>query len=182
MTNDHNQTNLLQLVKEIYDHVGSDDLQALPYKLYTLVNARKFLVDNALPFPRGEGDETLDNILRPYASLDDLQAAAIKAIEKQGNNTWTTYKAFYSYWGKAVTLDDADERIHGIIERGGDDDIDQRELAYHLVDSLGGVEELDKQTLETYFDYEAFGRDLILSGDYTLVDDGNGRNIVTWNY
>lgn len=181
MTKDQNQTSVFQLVKQIADHVANNDLQELPYKLYTLINARKFLFDNALPFPRGEGDETLDNILRPYASLDDLQDAAIKAIEDAGSNTWSTYKTFYGYWGRPVTLDDADERIHGIIKRGWDDDIDQRELAYHLVESLGGVEELGKQTLEDYFDYEAFGRDLVLSGDYTLIDDGNGNNIVVCN-
>lgn len=182
MTKDQNQTSVFQLVKQIADHVGSDDLQELPYKLYTLINARKFLVDNALPFPDHEGDETLDNIISPYASLDELQDAAIKAIEDAGNNTWNTYRTYYDHWGGAATLDDIDDRILCLIRREVDDHNDQRELAYCLIDTLGGIGEIDRQTLETYFDYAAWGQDLVISGDYSLVDDGQGNNVVIWSH
>ena len=182
MTKDQNQTSVFQLVKQIADHVGSDDLQELPYTLYTLINARKFLVDNALRFPTRENDQTLDDVLSPFASRDDLQAAAVKAIEEHGNNTWHTYRTYYDHWGGADTLDDIDDRILCLIRREADDHGDQRALAYCLIESLGGIGEIDRQTLADYFDYSAYGRDLILSGDYTLVDDGNGRNIVIWNY
>lgn len=44
------------------------------------------------------------------------------------------------------------------------------ELAYAVLDEMGGVESLDKDTLENYFDYDAYGRDL--GFDFTFVDDG----------
>ena len=44
------------------------------------------------------------------------------------------------------------------------------DLAYWYVDEmLGGVENLDKNTQEMYFDYEAFGRDLAIN-DYRDID------------
>lgn len=33
-------------------------------------------------------------------------------------------------------------------------------IAYNYIDNLGGIEYLDKRTLENFFDYEYFGRDL----------------------
>lgn len=182
MTKDQNQTSVFQLVKQIADHVANNDLQELPYKLYTLINARKYLYDNALRFPSRENDQTLDDVLSPYSTLDDLQAAAVKAIEEHGNNTWHTYRTYYDHWGEADTLDDIDDRILCLIRREADDHNDQRALAYCLIDTLGGIGEIDRQTLETYFDYAAWGRDLVLGGDYSLVDDGQGNNVVIWNY
>ena len=43
-----------------------------------------------------------------------------------------------------------------------------RDLAYHYVDVLGGIERLGKDTTERYFDYESFGRDLAY--DYNNYD------------
>ena len=33
------------------------------------------------------------------------------------------------------------------------------------------ISELPRETLERYFDYEAFGRDLVLGGEFTIIRD-----------
>ena len=52
------------------------------------------------------------------------------------------------------------------------------ELGYSYVDMMGGTKELANKTLEFYFDYEAFGRDLVLSGEFTITKDGKGVNLI----
>ena len=43
---------------------------------------------------------------------------------------------------------------------------EEQEVGYAYVDEIyGGPEYLSKEILERYFDYEAFGRDILLSGD-----------------
>ena len=43
---------------------------------------------------------------------------------------------------------------------------EEQEVGYAYVDEVcGGLECLSKEILERYFDYEAFGRDILLSGD-----------------
>ena len=52
------------------------------------------------------------------------------------------------------------------------------ELGYAYVEMMGGTKELSNKTLEYYFDYEAFGRDLVLSGEFTITKDGKGVNLI----
>ena len=52
------------------------------------------------------------------------------------------------------------------------------ELGYAYVDMMGGTKELANKTLESYFDYEAFGRALVLSGEFTITKDGKGVNLI----
>lgn len=61
--------------------------------------------------------------------------------------------------------DDVEEWYDEHFEGEFDSDTD---LAYNYVDMVGGASELGKDTLERYFDYEAFGRDLAY--DYTEID------------
>ena len=72
----------------------------------------------------------------------------------------------FDYYGHLE--DDEIERIQEdlfIIEAQND-----RELAEKYVDDIcGGIEWLDRETLERYFDFEAFGRDL--SFDYTKTEN-----------
>jgi antirestriction protein len=39
---------------------------------------------------------------------------------------------------------------------------DEAELAEELIDQTGGLDQMDKETLARYFDFEAFGRDLVM--------------------
>ena len=50
------------------------------------------------------------------------------------------------------------------------------QVAEDYIDSLGSIEELGKETLNNYFDYEAFGRDIRLN-DMTESD-----GYLFWNH
>lgn len=109
-----------------------------------------------------------------------------KRQETYTNGNWSeeVYELYREYYGTETpeaTVEEADEHIQGIIDRGWDEEGDHEHLGYFLLDAIGGPSELDKETLEQYFDYSAFGRDCVLGGDYTLIDDGNGNNIVVCN-
>ena len=46
------------------------------------------------------------------------------------------------------------------------------ELGYaYVVNFYCDISELPRETIEMYFDYEAFGRDLVLSGEFTIIRD-----------
>lgn len=53
------------------------------------------------------------------------------------------------------------------------DDPSYKDLAYSILEKTG---ELDPNDWKSYFDYEAFGRDLVMSGDYTIISNGYIRN------
>lgn len=53
---------------------------------------------------------------------------------------------------------------------------DEEDLAIEIIEQMGGTETLDKSTLERYFNYEAYGRDLAL-GDYAKTSRGYVRMI-----
>ena len=44
--------------------------------------------------------------------------------------------------------------------------ISKEEFANWYIEGLDSIEELGQQTLENYFDYESYGRDLIFNGAY----------------
>lgn len=77
-----------------------------------------------------------------------------------------------------ATADRADEAYIGELDPvaclcGNED----REIAYAVVDLCGGVDQLDRETLERYFNYEAYGRDCRLSGDVVST----GKNLYWGN-
>lgn len=85
--------------------------------------------------------ETID-MLRRYEDFDDTQKEVFAALIDDG---YEEDKAF----------DIVDDGDYFYIE--GDSNTD---LAYNYIDEIGGIEALGRDTLERYFDYEAFGRDL----------------------
>ena len=54
---------------------------------------------------------------------------------------------------------------------------DEEDLALEIIEQMGGTETLDKSTLERYFNYEAYGRDLVLGSDYAKTSHGYVRMI-----
>ena len=95
--------------------------------------------------------ETID-MLRKYEDFDDTQKEVFAAFIDDG---YEVDEAF-------SIVDDGD---YFYIE--GDSDTD---LAYNYIDDIGGIEQLDRDTLERYFDYDAFGRDLA----YDFIETENG--------
>lgn len=51
------------------------------------------------------------------------------------------------------------------------------DMAYQLIDDMGGPEELGRDTLETYFDYEMLGRDLSFDDYETDEEDEDGNTV-----
>ena len=85
--------------------------------------------------------ETVD-MLRKYEDFDDTQREVFAAFIDDG---YEVDEAF----------DIVDNRDYIYYEADSDAD-----LAYNYIDEIGGVENLDRDTIEQYFDYDAYGRDL----------------------
>ena len=62
----------------------------------------------------------------------------------------------YESFGSDVRMDYTEEEL----EEMGYDELDDTELGERLVDEIGGFDELGQKTIEMYFDYDKFGRDL----------------------
>lgn len=75
----------------------------------------------------------------------------------------------YESFGSDARMDYSDEDL----EEYGYDELDDTELGERLVDDMGGFDQLGKETIESYFDYDRFGRDL--EQDFISVkgDDGD---------
>lgn len=56
---------------------------------------------------------------------------------------------------------------------------DEQDLGYAVVEALGGVENFDPDTLQSYFNYESFGRDLTFEG-YN-IDNGFAYRVAMHN-
>lgn len=56
---------------------------------------------------------------------------------------------------------------------------DEQDLGYAVVEALGGVENLDPDTLQSHFNYESFGRDLTFEG-YN-IDNGFAYRVAMHN-
>lgn len=53
-----------------------------------------------------------------------------------------------------------------------DDCYTDQDLGYAIVDTLGGIDQIDKETLEMYFDYDGYGRDAKINGSFYEVEPG----------
>jgi len=69
----------------------------------------------------------------------------------------------------------AEELLEGFEEHYEGEYVDRAEFAGQLLDSSGMLAELP-QFAQTYFDYESYGRDLILGGDYWEAEGYYFRN------
>lgn len=90
------------------------------------------------------------NFLGEYPSLDDLNEFG-KLVEDNA------FKAILDASGNFNTAKDIYERRAYTFFP---DEDDWTEFAQHYIDETGGVESLDEDSIEEYFDYEALGRDL----------------------
>lgn len=73
---------------------------------------------------------------------------------------------------------DLDEQIQHCEDEDLDfihsDDPSYEDLAYSILEEIGDLDPDDWKS--RYFDYVAYGRDLVMSGDYTIVSNGYIRN------
>lgn len=129
----------------------------LEYAIEDLEGEEYFIADYELPFHVGEYDDPLAiNRVMELADENDIPGPVLDAVIDHVG-------------GIRYLLDDPDKLedvrwMEGIRT--------QQDLAIEVVDQMGGPSELGEKTLEMYFDYEAFGRDLEINGDYTILDKG----------
>lgn len=140
----------------------------------------------------GDIDEVLDHVddlivIEQNSFGDDYQdiayyyVDAFGDISELGRNTLETYfdydafgrdLGFESWENPDYDPDDPDSEEY--ISAGeyicGDEYASDQEIGEtYVYDILGGIEELGKDTLEDYFDYEAYGRDIYLEGNFYKV-------------
>ena len=101
-----------------------------------------------------------------YSSLDNLNAIA-ENVEKYELDYVNVLLDDGAIGMKDLIEGDIEEimQSHTFIELGPNMN-EEQEVGYACVDEIyGGPEYLSKEILERYFDYEAFGRDILLSGE-----------------
>ena len=142
-----------------YDNEGN----FVPYVIETDENGYEYVYEE---YAIHDYETDLNISISEYSSLNDLNAIA-ENVEK--------YELDYVN----VLLDDGVIDMKDLIE-GDLEEImqnysfielepnmnEEQEVGYAYVDEVcGGLECLSKEILERYFDYEAFGRDILLSGE-----------------
>lgn len=87
-------------------------------------------------------------------------------------------------WDYIEKINDYDKQmVDAVIDYGFDlDDVDdfgyyddchnERSFAQSYVSEIGGVEALERSTLESYFDYESYGRDLFMENSMIPYKNG----------
>jgi antirestriction protein len=115
-----------------------------------------FITDYEAPFEINEYDdiEELNDIAREIQDFNSTQLEVLKAYEEAG-----------------YEMRDAIEKVidNEFFYLEGDTEED---LAWSYIDAIGSFEDaVSKENKQYYFDYEAYGRDLVLGGDYTYVED-----------
>ena len=100
-----------------------------------------------------ESLESLNDIAEQLSELNDSELECVEALMISGS---TLQEAIDSYPDCVVYPD-----CH-----------DMTDIAYEFVESAGLLDSLP-ENLRSYFDYEAFGRDLGYEGRYVFLDNGD---------
>lgn len=115
-----------------------------------------FITDYEAPFKIGE-----------YDSLDDLNdiAEAGKGFDE------IDWIAFSEYLDNSFSKEEALQKTkdHDYFFLRGNND---KEAGMSYIEEIGGITALPKEDLIEHFDYDSYGRDLIINGDYRKVKDG----------
>ena len=96
-----------------------------------------------------------------YSLIDTFYNGDLSQIQDIEN--YFDYEKFANdlYFDFDVIVDGMDKEDIEELEK-----LSKEEFADWYIESLGSIEELGQQTLENYFDYEKYGRDIIFDGAY----------------
>lgn len=171
------------------------DYQNFPSSLYSESN-----IDNVwdyIDFKEENSwisDEVLDAVLEDYSfeeavkKFDDgdivvypdcksMGDVAQHLISEHGNEIFndSTYENAFDYeqYGKESSWDwsESDNDGQTIYTAYGVDEDDDESLGIAIVDSFGGLEELGKETIMRYVDFDTIGRDLEIDGNWIHCGD-----------
>lgn len=101
-----------------------------------------------------------------YSSIKELNEYAEKLEEISDIDHLKDFLEIYSIEDIIDSRDDLE-----FVEANDDED-----LAQELIEQMGGIETLGVETLQRYFNFSAYGRDLAIS-DYSKTSHGYIRNI-----
>lgn len=124
-------------------------------------------LDEALRWVDDEG--------RPFEG--DTKAFAQDFADDQGSDFFTGKDAYFDFesFGQDLKFDlDADNE-----DDSRQLDMSDKDLGEEYVDSMGGVQALGKETVERYFDWDYFARDLDIGGD-TVEYEFAGQTWTIW--
>jgi antirestriction protein len=162
------------------EYMGEKDFEKL-YQIAEVANDKGLPIDVLMEAVAdfGADEDQIERIAEAYytsvpASMgNESRDFAYEYIDSIGSITDAVSKPdfYFDYesFGSDARMDYTDEEL----EEYGYDELDDTELGERLVDEMGGIEQLGDKTIEMYFDYDKFGRDL--EYDFTSVkgDDGN---------
>ena len=123
-----------------------------------------------------DGDVNLDNHtfieLDQNTILSDESNLAYSLIDTFYNGDLSQIQDIENYFDYEKFANDLYFDFDVIVDGMDKEDIEEleklskEEFADWYIESLGSIEELGQQTLENYFDYEKYGRDIIFDGAY----------------
>ena len=137
-------------------------------------------------------DDDFESVLEDIGINDEYEEWFITDYENDYGYEVGEYDNIFELNEIAERLEDLDEdqaqMISAIIDSGYANDIDEAitmldnvmvypnchdmtDVAYEYIDQIG-IENLGRDTLENYFDHEAFGRDLGFDGTFLEYDGG----------
>jgi len=129
-------------------------------------------IDDMIVF-KASGGDNYDDIAHYYVKM----GGGIEEVERDTLESYFDYDdfgrdlGFQTYENNDYDPDDPDseETLSASQYYCGEDYASDSEIGEACVEEIGGVEELGIDTLQNYFDYEAYGRDIKIGGDFHTV-------------
>jgi antirestriction protein len=162
-----------------HESMGEKDFDKL-YQIAEVANDRGIPIDVLMEAVAdfGADEDQIESIADSYYGSvstnfgNEFKDFAYEYIDSVGGFEGVSNADFYfdyDSFGSDARMDYTDEEL----EEYGYDELDDTELGERLVDEMGGVDQLGQKTIEMYFDYDKFGRDL--EQDFISVkgDDGD---------
>lgn len=115
-----------------------------------------FITDYEAPFEIGEYDD-IDELNEIAEAIENFNATELEVLKTYEENGYDMQTA----------IEKVRDNDYFYLQASNEED-----LAYAYIESIGNLDDaVSKEDQERYFDYESFGRDLVLGGDYSYVQD-----------
>ena len=106
--------------------------------------------------------------INEYDNLNELNEIA-KKCQDFSEIDWLAFSEYIDNgYNKQEAFQKVEDRDYFFIEG-----ITDQEVGINFLEETGGLESLPREELERYFDYDSFGRDLIINGSYHKVKSGD---------
>ena len=157
---------------ETYNNLDEDDREVFAALIeygYDTEEALRIVDDHDYSFYEGTSDSDIGYaVIDSYGSISELGDTAEKYFDYEGFGRDLRISGDLDY----LFENDEGETDEDAVEEFTDSHTDREIGEWYVYDILGDVSELGQQTLENYFDYDAFGRDIRLEGTFIETDNG----------